>query len=297
MRVIYLGTLGEFSRVPFVALLEAGIDVCGVIVLAAPSTDLESIAPLTPFHQSPLPIVNPFIGRSLIHLAWERQIPVYEVKRLRAPMTLSAISFLQPDVACVACFRKRIPAAVLRLPRFGFLNLHPSLLPHYRGPHPLFWMFRNGEVHTGVTIHFMDEELDTGDIVLQAPLDFPDGVSGEEADRLCATLGGRLMVDVIRALKEGTVERRRQPADGTHYPSPGADDFKIELSWTARRAFNFMCGTREWGCPYPIEIGAERFALRQAIACSIDQRLDRPFSLFGDEIAIQFNPGVLRAKL
>jgi methionyl-tRNA formyltransferase len=297
MRVICFGTLGEFSRTPFVALLEAGIDVCGVVVPATPSSVLESIAPLMPFHQSPLPIVNPFAEHSLVHLAWERQIPVYEVKGLTAPKTLATISFLQPDVACSVCFPKRIPAAVLRLPRFGFLNLHPSLLPHYRGPYPLFWMFRNGEAQTGVTIHFMDEEFDTGDIVVQAPLDFPDGISGDEADRLCATLGGQLMVDVIHALERSPVLRRQQPADGSYYPSPRDDDFSLGPSWPARRAFNFMRATREWGHRYPIEIGSERFALRQALAFSIDGQLDQPYVLSGDELAIQFTPGVLRAKL
>lgn len=297
MRIVYFGTVSEFSRAALSVLLDHGLDVCGVIVPAARSDDRPSIAPLVPLNHSPLPILNPFADDTIIQLAWARHIPVYEVSRLAAPKTLSALSFLQPDIACVACFPKRIPASVLRLPRFGFLNLHPSLLPHYRGPYPLFWMFRNGETNTGVTIHFMDECFDSGDIVAQAPIDLPDGVSGEEADRLCATLGGQLLVEVIESLGRGTLMRRKQPDGGSYYPAPTNDDFEIDRSWPARRAFNFMRGTSEWGRAYPIEIDAERWALRRAVAYTVDERLNRAYVLSGDEIAIQFNPGVLRAKV
>ncbi len=297
MRVIFFGTLGEFSRVTFTALLDGGLDVCGVMTPVIGFTDYDSIAPLVPLHQSPLPIVNPFTENSIVHAAWERQIPVYEVSRLYAPLTLATLSFLQPDVACVACFQKRIPNALLKLPRFGFLNLHPSLLPHYRGPHPLFWIFRNGEADTGVTVHFMDDGFDTGDIVTQAPLDLPDGISGNDADRLCAALSAQLMIEAIRALERGVMRRTKQPEEGSYYSAPTNDDFKIETDWPARRAFNFMRGTWEWGCPYPIVIDGERFALKRALSFTIDRRLDRAFLRSGDEIEIQFNPGVLRAQI
>ena len=297
MRSVYFGTVSEFSRAALSVLLDHGLDVCGVIVPAARLDDRPSIAPLVPRNHSPLPIVNPFADDTIIQLAWAWHIPVYEVSRLATPQTSNALSFLQPDVACAACFPKRIPPSVLRLPRFGFLNLHPSLLPHYRGPYPLFWIFRNGETHAGVTIHFMDEGFDTGDIAAQALIDFPDGVSGKEADRLCATLGGQLMVEVIESLERGTLMQRKQSDGGSYYPAPTNDDFEINRSWPARRVFNFMRGTSEWSHPYPIEIDAERWMLRRAVAFDVDERLDRDYVLSGDEIAIQFNPGVLRAKL
>ena len=296
MRVLYFGMTGEFSIAPLAALLAASVEVSGVAV-PADGSDRVPIAELKPgTRQSDLPIVNPFVEHNIVHVAWERSIPVFEVSRLKHPDTLSAVSMLKPDVACVACFSKRMPAALLALPEHGFLNLHPSRLPMYRGPNPLFWFFRDGGGSTGVTIHFMDEGLDTGDIAAQAPIALPDGISRVEADRRCATLGGRLLVEVVQALERGTLSRRKQPEDGSYYPLPTPDDFRIDTSWPARRAFNFMRGAAEWRQPYRVEIGAERLTLESALAFSPDAVLGQAYIRSGDTVRIQFASGVLEAR-
>jgi methionyl-tRNA formyltransferase len=117
-----------------------------------------------------------------------------------------------------------------------------------------------------------------------------------EADRRLAALGGQLLVEVIRSLEGGTLSVRPQPAGGSYQPMPTVDDFKIDTSWSARRAFNFMRGTVEWGQPYPIEIGAERLPLASAIAYAVDEVLETTHIQSGDEVRIQFAPGVLIAK-
>jgi methionyl-tRNA formyltransferase len=297
MRILYFGMPGEFSRWPLIALLEAGVAVCAVIVPARSKAVNAPFARVTPTpDQSDVPIVDPYLERSILHDAFERGIPVVEIGRPGHPETLAALSDLQPDAACVACFPQRIPKSLLALPRFGFLNLHPSLLPAYRGPQPLFWTFRNGENSTGVTIHFMDEGLDTGDIALQAPLDLPDGVSGAEAERLCATLGGRLMVEAVHRLQGGTLDRRPQPDGGSSFPSPTAEDFTISTTWPARRAFNFIRGAAGWGQPYRVGVDDEQLALKSAVSYSADETLGQPMVRSQGEVWIQFAPGVLRAS-
>lgn len=259
MNVLFFGMLGEFSRLVLQALLEAGFATAGVVVPAenggvpirelkpvtAPSTSsgrAVSILQLTP----PQP--------HIVHLAWQRGLPVYEVSRLAAPKTRQTLAELRPDVACAACFNKRIPAALLALPQHGFLNVHPSLLPQFRGPAPLFWTFRAGVQETGITIHFMDEGLDTGDIALQAPLMLPDGISGPEADVLSGSLGGQLLVDALHQLASGALIRTPQPRGGSAQPWPQAADFRIPASWPARRTFNFMRGTAVFGQPFVLEL-------------------------------------------
>ena len=204
---------------------------------------------------------------------------------------------LQADVACVACFPKRIPPALLGVPRRGFLNVHPSLLPRYRGPYPLFWMLRHGDRRFGVTIHFMDEQWDSGDIAAQAEVDLPDGVSGEEADRTLSQYGAELLLDVLRRLEQGQLTRRTQPAGGTYFPAPQESDFVIDTAWPAQRAFNFMRGTDDWQRSYPIEAAGQRFRLKQALFYSSREILDEPYRLLGEQIDIQFSPGVLRALI
>ncbi|MFO7679537.1 MAG: formyltransferase family protein, partial [Chloroflexota bacterium] len=191
MNVLFFGMLGEFSRLVLQALLEAGFAAVGVVVPAENGgVPIRELKPVTAASAgSGLAFQLRPAQANIVHLAWQRGIPVYEVSRLAAPETRQTLAELRPDVACVACFNKRIPAALLALPRHGFLNVHPSLLPHFRGPAPLFWTFRAGVQETGITIHFMDEGLDSGDIALQAPLTLPDGVSGPEADVLSGSLG------------------------------------------------------------------------------------------------------------
>ena len=295
-RVVYVGMLGDFSYAPLAALLAAGIDIAGVLVPAAPVPAAAPIAPLTPPQRSSLPIANPYLARNILHIAWEHGIPTFAIGRPSAPETLAAVADLRPDVACVVCFPQRIPAALLGLPPLGFLNLHPSLLPAYRGPAPLFWAFRNGERATGVTVHFMDEGLDSGGIVAQAPVELPDGVSGAQADRMCSALGARLLVETVQSLQRGTLSRCRQPTGGAYYPWPAADDFTISTTWPARRVFNFMRGTAEWGQPYVVEAGGEPIVLRSALGYAADEILGTPYVRSPREISIQCTPGVVRAR-
>jgi methionyl-tRNA formyltransferase len=301
IRVLYMGMLNIFSCAPLAALLAARIDVAGVIVPATRSEQLSQAAPLVQVipeqSQLPLPIVNPYLTHNIVHIAWEQDIPVFQVSQLSSPETVEVFRVLQPDVACVACFPQCIPASLLALPPLGFLNVHPALLPAYRGPAPLFWAFRNDERTIGVTVHFMDQELDTGDIAMQAPIDLPDGTSSVEADRICSMLGARLLVEAVHRLQHGNLARRQQPPGGTHARWPMPEDFTISTTWTARRAFNFIRGTAAWGQPYLIEVDDGRLVVTSAVSFEADEVLPAPYIQIGSEVHIQFTPGVLRARI
>ena len=180
------------------------------------------------------------------------------------------------DVVCVACWNRIIPSRVLGIPRLGFLNVHPSLLPSYRGPYPLFWQFRAGEVSTGVTVHWMDAGLDTGDIGGQRKLHFADGIGGAEAEALCASSGGDLLAELLAKLKRGQATRRPQPAGGSYFPAPSAEDFALDARWHPRQAFNFMRGTAEWGVPFRLETNGSVQWLSDALEWREEEPLERP---------------------
>jgi methionyl-tRNA formyltransferase len=297
MRVIFFGTLCVFSTTPLRLLIEAGHDLCAVVIPAARPINGRPIAPLGPPQLAPIPLVDATSTLSIVSIAWEHHIPVYQINRLAATETCDMLKVLQADIACVACFPKRIPATLLSMPRRGFLNVHPSLLPHYRGPYPLFWMLRYGDRRFGVTIHFMDEQLDTGDIAAQAEVDLPDGLSGEEIDSTLSQYGAELLLDVLHRPEKDHLTRRTQPPGGSYFPAPRESDFVIETTWSAQRAFNFMRGTSDWQRSYPIEIAGQHFTLRQALFYVSQEVLDQPYQLLGDQIDIQFSPGVLRALI
>ncbi len=107
----------------------------------------------------------------------------------------------------VACFSFVLPPALLQAPRLGCYNLHPSLLPGYRGPAPLFWQRRLGEEQTGVTLHRMTPAVDAGEIVAQVGVPLPDGSSAAQADALTAQVGAGLMLHMLARLVQGPLVR------------------------------------------------------------------------------------------
>jgi methionyl-tRNA formyltransferase len=310
MRVLFFGMLGAFSLPPLQALLEAGFSVVGVVVptenrewtvrklaavTARPEAGSAELSQSAAVAVSTIPLTPK--QPNIVHLAWQRHIPVYEVSHLSAPETRQILADLRPDAACVACFNKRIPANVLALPRHGFLNVHPSLLPQFRGPAPLFWTFRAGIQETGVTIHFMDEGLDTGDIAQQAPLTLPDGITGPEADTVTATLGGKLLVNTLNQLINGTLKPAPQLPGGSSHPWPQTSDFRVPVSWSAQRAFNFMRGTAVFGQPYVIELEAGEIVGKTAVSFQSDTQLNQPVQTIDDETWVRFSPGSLQICL
>jgi methionyl-tRNA formyltransferase len=253
-----------------------------------------------------LPVIDPYFTPTIVHLAWAHSIPVWEVGTLSAAPTRALLANVQPDLIAVACFPYIFPHTLLQLPRYGCLNLHPSLLPAYRGPIPLFWMARQGERQAGVTLHFMDEGLDTGDIVAQTAFDWHDGISGADLERRCTEEGAKLLLAAVEQLGlVGELPRRPQPQAGSSYFSwPAEQDLLIPTHWPARRAFNFI---RAAGVDWPLAIevgkearergGGERFLIRAAISFDAQATLDQPYLVRGDELWVQFRPGILQAKM
>lgn len=298
LRVLFFGMTGAFSTPPLRAMLAAGVDVVAVVLPARqPAGPLPHRVELPRPAPSDLPVLNPYLEPNVVHLAAGKGIPVWEVDRLSDPATLDMVAALQPDVAVVACFPRLFPAALRELPRYGCLNLHPSLLPAYRGPAPLFWQARQGERRTGVSLHLLDEGVDTGDIVAQAALDWPEGIPGTEIEQRCAAEGARLLLAVLQQLDQGEAlpRQRQSQAEGSYFPWPSAGDLLIPTGWPARRAFYFLRGAAGW--PLAVQLGLERHRIRVAIDYVPDQVLDRPYLSDGTETLIQFSPGVLRCKL
>ncbi|MCB9148118.1 MAG: hypothetical protein H6641_05105 [Caldilineaceae bacterium] len=316
LRVLFWGTRSTFSGAIFHALQSAGVDICALF-MHAPSAPWQSdlhprrVAPFAfpPYGQANADNGNAHLAISLdlatapesTLIAGSRQsdAPVYDIFSLQTPELPALIRRLQPHVACVACFPQRIPSDLLHLPRHGFLNVHPSLLPAHRGPAPLFWIFRNGTQATagGVTIHHMDARFDTGPMAAQVAVALADGISGPEAEQRCTQKGGELLVQVLQALAAGNLVSQPQPAGGSYQSWPQTTDFRLDTNWSARRAFNFMCGVAEWGTPFAVEAAGETIHLRRAIAYDAGQKLSTPVRYIDTSLVeLQFSPGVLVAQ-
>jgi methionyl-tRNA formyltransferase len=272
-RAIFLGMQGNFSHPPPRALLETGVEVCAVVV-PVPQGSMQDLPAIRRREQqgsrSLLPVLQSPLHNSILKLAWERQIPVWEIHRLSDPETVSILAAYQPDVICVACFSQRIPRAVLDLPPLGCLNVHPSLLPVNRGPEPLFWTFREGSQHTGVTIHLMDEGMDTGPIVEQEVVEVPEGISYAQLEAQCAALGGTLLARSVWDLyNDVAVPVAQDETKSSHHGFPSDSDFVIPVAeWSAQHVYNFICGVASWSTPITMQVGDHSMPVKKAISYS-----------------------------
>jgi methionyl-tRNA formyltransferase len=298
--VIYFGTSGAFSAPPLVALLRAGYDVRAVVLAALDSTQ--------PIHRIPvtsaatrgraLPLLVTHGAQNIVTLAGEHEIPVWEAGDLRAGETLETLAGYAPDALCVACFARKLPAGLLRLPRLGALNVHPSLLPDNRGPDPLFWTFWRGDEATGVTIHLMNERFDAGPIVAQRCEPVADGVTEAALEARLATLGGELLVQSLGALADGSA--RPQPQDESQViacPWPSEDDLVVTPAWPARRAYRFLAGVAQRSEPVRLALDGATFIVHEALGYEAQATLDVPWRLGGDLLTARLTPGVLRARI
>jgi methionyl-tRNA formyltransferase len=282
-RVLFFGMLGKFSYASLHALLNSGIQVCSVVIPSKTGSEVNLPAiqkhDYNSLSSSMLPVLNPSIHSSILDLAHEHNIPVWKVRQLSNQDTFKVLSVYQPDMICVACFSKRIPRAILDIPRLGCLNVHPSLLPANRGPEPLFWTFREGAERTGVTIHVMDEGLDSGAIVAQESFEIPEGMKYSELENLAAELGGKLLVQSVWDTYNGkAIQIKQDETKSSYHPLPVDNDFVIPIAeWDAKHVYNFICGVESWGTPTYLLIGNKNIQIRKATSYSHETtEIDNP---------------------
>ncbi|GMR07590.1 MAG: hypothetical protein BMS9Abin26_0593 [Gammaproteobacteria bacterium] len=288
LRIVYLGMPGAFSSLPLQSLLANNIEITAVAMT-------KSQTAWQPDHR--LAVTQPAGHINLAELASSANIPLWELADVNSDEVLLALQQLHPDLVLVACFPDRLPERFLNTPRYGCYNLHPSLLPAYRGPAPMFWQFYMDERMTGVSLHKMIGEFDSGEIVEAREVVLQPGLSGMQADVRLATVGGELMQGLIEQIRSGRLSLMPQSDKRkSHYPWPTENDFYLDPQWPAEHAFNFMRGTAHWGRPYFVmSPGLDLPPLAQAQSFDHSLTLAAECDYQGNEILIQFSPGVLRA--
>ena len=227
MRLSFLGT-PAFALPTLAALIDAGHDVAAVYTLAPKPAGRRGLA-LTP---------------SPVHaLAEQRRLPVRTPKSLRDGEEQAAFAALDLDAAVVVGYGLILPAPILAAPRHGCLNLHPSILPRWRGAAPIQRPIMAGDAETAAAIMVMEEGLDTGPVALERRVPIPpDATAGDMHDML-ATLGATLMVEALARLEAGTLAPRPQVADGAVYAAK-IDKAEARVDWSrpAREVHDLIRG-------------------------------------------------------
>jgi methionyl-tRNA formyltransferase len=156
--------------------------------------------------------------REVMHIHQPRHIMFDDSNE---PEVQARLSNLRPDVILMAAFSRILPQPVLAIPKMGALNVHPSLLPQYRGPSPCYWVIKKGEKTTGVTVPQANERLDSGDIFLQREVGVLHNESHRALERRLAPIGAQLLLEALEMFRTGkTVRRIQDEREATYYSYP-----------------------------------------------------------------------------
>src|ERR1700720_2502916 len=170
-------------------------------------------------------------------------VPVHQPEKIRSPEAQDLLKQLAPDCIVIIAYGQIIPARLLDIPKLGWINLHASLLPKYRGAAPINWAIANGETETGVTTMRIDAGMDTGNILLQEEIDIAPEETAPELAASMSEAGAPLMLDPRRGLAEGKLAARPQNNDEASYaPLLKKEDCQIDWNRPAQEIYNRMRG-------------------------------------------------------
>ena len=225
MRVVFMGT-PDFAVPSLEALIERpGHEVAGIVT-----------GPDRPKGRGLRTVASPVKETAL-----RRGIPLWQPDRLRDPEFLNALRDLEADLFVVVAFRI-LPGEILKIPPAGTVNLHPSLLPRYRGAAPIQWAVMNGDEETGITTFLIERKVDAGDILCQESVPVgPDETAGDLHDRL-SRLGAELVLRTVDRMAAGNIQPRTQTGAATPAPRISKEDGRIDWSRPARVIHNKVRG-------------------------------------------------------
>jgi methionyl-tRNA formyltransferase len=206
MRIVFIGT-GEIGVPTLRALLNSAHEVVAVVTQPDKPVGREQR------------IESPPIKKALIGRARQPGTPIFQPARIKDPQTIEEIRGLTPDVIVVVAYGQILPRDVLEIPRRACLNLHASLLPRWRGAAPIQAAIAAGDCETGITVMYMDEGLDTGEILLQRSVEILPNDTGESLHDRLAQVAPEALLESLRLLASGNAPRIPQDnARATYAP-------------------------------------------------------------------------------
>ncbi len=230
MKIVFFGT-PDFAVPTLEKLVESRHEV--TLVVSRPDRPVGRHQVLTP--------------PPVVEVARAHQIECLQPKSLKSNEIDASLKERGVDAVVVVAYGKMIPGRLLEIPRHGFVNLHPSLLPRHRGPSPIQWALVCGDRATGVTTMQIDEGMDTGPLLLQhrVPIE-PEETAEMLAPRL-AKIGAELVVRTLDELEEDSLTPRPQPTDGSNTTPMLRRNFaKVDWSMPARQLVNRLRGFTPW---------------------------------------------------
>ena len=218
MKLVFMGT-PDFAKESLEAVYNAGYEILAVVT-----------NPDRPKGRGMKMVESP-----VKEFAKEKNLKIYQPEKVKKNIEfIEEIKKLQPDIICVVAYGKILPKEILEIPKLGCINVHGSLLPKYRGAAPIQWAVLNGDKETGITTMYMNEGMDTGDMILKEKVTIgEDETTGELWDRL-SKIGGELLVKTLKEIEKGTAPREKQGDDFSI--APMLDKKMAKIDWENKSA-------------------------------------------------------------
>lgn len=183
--------------------------------------------------------------------ALEYDIPVYQPVKVREPEFIEELKKMNPDIIVVVAFGQILPEEILNLPPYGCVNVHASLLPKYRGAAPIQWAVIDGEKETGVTTMYMAKGLDTGDMLDKVVVPIDPKETGESLHDKLSEAGGRLILETLTKLENGTAVRIPQNDAESCYAKMLTKELgEIDWNQSAAAIERLIRGLNSWPSAY-----------------------------------------------
>lgn len=202
LKILFMGT-PDFAQESLKSIYDAGFEIIGVVT-----------NPDKPKGRGMKLAYSP-----VKEYALEKNLKIYQpIKIKNNTEFLDEIKTLAPDVICVVAYGKILPKEILEIPKLGCINVHGSLLPKYRGAAPIQWAVLNGDKTTGITTMYMNEGMDTGDMILKEEVEIgPEETTGDLWQKL-SKIGGEILVKTLKLIEEGKAPMEKQTEEATLAP-------------------------------------------------------------------------------
>ena len=279
MRILFFGT-SEFAVYPLKMLIESHFDITGVVT-----------TPDRPGKR----------GKKLIEppvkvLAKEYGLPVIQPEKLKDSKATNSIAEFKADVFVVVSYGKFLPSSILKLPKYK-INIHPSLLPKYRGPSPINYALLNGDKYTGVSIIDVSDKMDAGDIYMQWVEKVYDNDNYETLHNRLALVGSKMAVCVLESIESGDVKTKKQnDEDATFTKIIDKKDGKIDFeTMSAVRIVNMARAYYGWPSAY-CSYKSKVFKIFEADALDIEAKPKEVVRVSKNELVIGCAKGAISIK-
>ncbi len=249
LRIIYMGT-PDFAVEPLKLLVAGGYNIVGVVTM--PDKPVGR-------HQTDL------TASPVKQYAISQGLKVLQPEKLKNPEFLEELKSLKADLQIVVAFRM-LPEAVWAMPRLGTFNLHAALLPQYRGAAPINWAIINGDTQTGITTFFLDQEIDTGNVIQRVPVPILDTDNAEDVHDKLMVLGANLVIETVDNILADNIKPIPQSELVTDEPlRPAPKIFKetCRINWSkgVKSTYDFIRGLS----PYPAAWTEMEYANRRNV--------------------------------